>query len=237
VWADHGDVHSRLYSGTPAVKGDFVRTGARTLCGVLSDVANSAARFYVNNLADGLRQDAYDAFLRKWTPPSPLPATAALFAGPPRIGLVRRGAARRGEARRGAWVRSAAPLPRWPHAPPAPPLSPHRRAQLAYVARCVALSLVLRVVLGSSAAQVCEGAARSQQPHARLLGSACDFGATELSDGGWQLGQVVCVIAYLRWCVRSVLTRIDRFVSLPRLLPKEYEPPLKGAVLGSLGKY
>ncbi|CAA7057000.1 unnamed protein product [Microthlaspi erraticum] len=60
LWANHGDDISIQYSGTPALKGDFVRYGQRTVQGVLNDGWNALARYYLNNFADGTKQDAID---------------------------------------------------------------------------------------------------------------------------------------------------------------------------------
>ncbi|KAL1217083.1 Phosphoinositide phosphatase SAC6 [Cardamine amara subsp. amara] len=60
LWANHGDDISIQYSGTPALKGDFVRYGQRTVLGVLKDGWNALARYYLNNFADGTKQDAID---------------------------------------------------------------------------------------------------------------------------------------------------------------------------------
>lgn len=37
AWAENGNVLSRLYSGTDAMKNDFTKTGKRTLSGALMD--------------------------------------------------------------------------------------------------------------------------------------------------------------------------------------------------------
>jgi len=37
LWANNADAISRLYAGTPALKGDFTRTGKRTKRGALDD--------------------------------------------------------------------------------------------------------------------------------------------------------------------------------------------------------
>nr|CDS26068.1 phosphatidylinositide phosphatase sac1 [Hymenolepis microstoma] len=63
LWADHADVISIQYSGTPALKTDFTRTGKRTIKGALMDAYNSAVRYYLNNFVDGFRQDAFNLFL------------------------------------------------------------------------------------------------------------------------------------------------------------------------------
>ncbi|XP_059437193.1 phosphoinositide phosphatase SAC6 [Corylus avellana] len=60
LWANHGDDISIQYSGTPALKGDFVRYGQRTIHGILKDGWNALARYYLNNFSDGTRQDAID---------------------------------------------------------------------------------------------------------------------------------------------------------------------------------
>ena len=60
LWADNADAISRLYAGTPALKGDFTRTGMRTKRGALDDGLNSVTRFYRNNFLDGDRQKGMD---------------------------------------------------------------------------------------------------------------------------------------------------------------------------------
>eukprot|EP00246_Nothoceros_aenigmaticus_P007431 TRINITY_DN2120_c0_g1_i3.p1 TRINITY_DN2120_c0_g1~~TRINITY_DN2120_c0_g1_i3.p1 ORF type:complete len:363 (-),score=45.99 TRINITY_DN2120_c0_g1_i3:358-1446(-) len=63
LWADHGDDISIQYSGTAALKGDFVRCGRRTFFGLIQDGFNAIARYYLNNFKDGVRQDAMDLVL------------------------------------------------------------------------------------------------------------------------------------------------------------------------------
>ncbi|CAI0461949.1 unnamed protein product [Linum tenue] len=60
MWANHGDDISIQYSGTPALKGDFVRLGRRTTQGIITDGINALVRYYLNNFADGTKQDAID---------------------------------------------------------------------------------------------------------------------------------------------------------------------------------
>mmetsp|Transcript_50555 Transcript_50555/g.152327 ORF Transcript_50555/g.152327 Transcript_50555/m.152327 type:complete len:1270 (-) Transcript_50555:1937-5746(-) len=60
LWADHADAISRLYAGTPALKGDFTRTGRRTRRGALDDGMNSLQRYYLNNFLDADRQEGMD---------------------------------------------------------------------------------------------------------------------------------------------------------------------------------
>ena len=63
LWADNGDHISFSYSGTGAMKADFVRTGKRTLMGNLRDGYLTIKRLYINNLMDGYNQDCHDYFL------------------------------------------------------------------------------------------------------------------------------------------------------------------------------
>eukprot|EP00562_Extubocellulus_spinifer_P002017 CAMPEP_0178474686 /NCGR_PEP_ID=MMETSP0696-20121128/2728_1 /TAXON_ID=265572 /ORGANISM="Extubocellulus spinifer, Strain CCMP396" /LENGTH=1086 /DNA_ID=CAMNT_0020101943 /DNA_START=333 /DNA_END=3593 /DNA_ORIENTATION=- len=60
LWADNADAISRLYAGTPALKGDFTRTGKRTRRGALDDGINSLQRYYLNNFIDADRQEGMD---------------------------------------------------------------------------------------------------------------------------------------------------------------------------------
>ncbi|GLU19673.1 hypothetical protein SLE2022_359090 [Rubroshorea leprosula] len=60
LWANHGDDISIQYSGTPALKGDFVRFGQRTTQGIMNDLWNALVRYYLNNFCDGTKQDAID---------------------------------------------------------------------------------------------------------------------------------------------------------------------------------
>ncbi|PHT55078.1 Phosphoinositide phosphatase SAC7 [Capsicum baccatum] len=60
LWANHGDDISIQYSGTPALKGDFVRYGKRTVQGIVNDGCNALMRYYLNNFVDGTKQDAID---------------------------------------------------------------------------------------------------------------------------------------------------------------------------------
>lgn len=78
LWANHGDDISIQYSGTPALKGDFVRCGQRTVNGILKDGWNALVRYYLNNFRDGSKQDAIDllqghyivSVSREMSPPS-----------------------------------------------------------------------------------------------------------------------------------------------------------------------
>lgn len=44
LWANNGDIISRQYAGTNALKGDYTRTGERKVSGLLKDGMNSANR-------------------------------------------------------------------------------------------------------------------------------------------------------------------------------------------------
>ncbi|ESW28226.1 hypothetical protein PHAVU_003G269400 [Phaseolus vulgaris] len=60
LWANHGDDISTQYTGTPALKGDFVRFGHRTMQGIINDGVNALMRYYLNNFCDGTKQDSID---------------------------------------------------------------------------------------------------------------------------------------------------------------------------------
>ncbi|EUB61703.1 Phosphatidylinositide phosphatase SAC1 [Echinococcus granulosus] len=78
LWADHADMLSLQYSGTPALKTDFTRTGKRTFKGMLMDGYNSLVRYYLNNFADGFRQDAFNLFLGHYEIFNPVTGRAKL---------------------------------------------------------------------------------------------------------------------------------------------------------------
>ncbi|XP_063369181.1 phosphatidylinositide phosphatase SAC2 [Cydia amplana] len=59
-WADNGDILSRQYAGTKALKGDYTRTGERKFTGMMKDGMNSASRYYLSTFKDALRQTAID---------------------------------------------------------------------------------------------------------------------------------------------------------------------------------
>lgn len=63
TWADNADAMGMQYTGTPALKTDFTRTGARTKMGLLKDGWSSAVRYIKNNFSDGTRQDSIDLIL------------------------------------------------------------------------------------------------------------------------------------------------------------------------------
>ncbi|XP_060896930.1 phosphatidylinositide phosphatase SAC2 isoform X2 [Labrus mixtus] len=63
MWANNGDIISRQYAGTAALKGDFTRTGERKLAGVMKDGVNSANRYYLNRFRDAYRQAVIDLMM------------------------------------------------------------------------------------------------------------------------------------------------------------------------------
>ena len=68
IWADNGDHVSLAYSGTGAMKSDFVRTGKRSLLGALNDGILTTRRLFINNFRDGYNQDCHDYFLGNLNP-------------------------------------------------------------------------------------------------------------------------------------------------------------------------
>jgi len=60
LWTDNANAISFLYTGTPALKTDFTRTGKRTKIGALMDIRTSAIRYYINNFCDGYNHDCLD---------------------------------------------------------------------------------------------------------------------------------------------------------------------------------
>ena len=66
-WTDNADIMSILYSGTPALKTDFTRTGKRTYVGAANDGINSISRYYLNNFTDGYYTDCLDFFTQNIT--------------------------------------------------------------------------------------------------------------------------------------------------------------------------
>ena len=59
-----------IYTGTPALKTDFTRTGKRTYQGALNDGINSLTRYYINNFTDGYYHDCLDIATLKLLPSS-----------------------------------------------------------------------------------------------------------------------------------------------------------------------
>lgn len=80
MWTDNADQLSILYSGTPALKTDFTRTGQRTRYGAINDFRHSLRRYYINNFCDGYNHDCLDMSQKKLTPTSALVSRSWLSA-------------------------------------------------------------------------------------------------------------------------------------------------------------
>ncbi|KAM7363819.1 phosphatidylinositide phosphatase spermathreecae isoform 2-T2 [Cochliomyia hominivorax] len=63
LWANNGDIISRQYAGTNALKGDYTRTGERKISGMMKDGMNSANRYYLARFKDSYRQATIDLML------------------------------------------------------------------------------------------------------------------------------------------------------------------------------
>ncbi|XP_077273121.1 phosphatidylinositide phosphatase spermathreecae isoform X2 [Temnothorax americanus] len=63
LWANNGDIISKQYAGTNALKGDYTRTGERKFTGLMKDGMNSANRYYLNRFKDVYRQATIDIML------------------------------------------------------------------------------------------------------------------------------------------------------------------------------
>lgn len=109
VWGNNADEIAVLYAGTPALKGDFTRTGRRTKAGALLDGVNSITRYWVNNFLDPYRQEAINMLLKgrceKATVHDTSTQTGTLIGRhPPRIDLD-------------MWTRFTVPSPTHPSGP------------------------------------------------------------------------------------------------------------------------
>ena len=58
---------SYCYTGTPALKTDFTRTGKRTYRGAIDDGINAVTRYYINNFTDGYFVDCLDFLTQRLT--------------------------------------------------------------------------------------------------------------------------------------------------------------------------
>ena len=59
-----GNTLSEIYTGTSALRSQFVLNGSITIFNKLYNLTKSIRRYWINNLFDGTRQDAYDIFLK-----------------------------------------------------------------------------------------------------------------------------------------------------------------------------
>jgi len=78
---------SQLYTGTPALKTDFTRTGKRTRKGAMNDGINSVTRYYINNFTDGQYCDCLDFLTQRLTAESDFKKRAKLFT-PMRMHMI-----------------------------------------------------------------------------------------------------------------------------------------------------
>ncbi|XP_068084961.1 phosphatidylinositide phosphatase SAC2 [Anabrus simplex] len=60
LWANNGDIISKQYAGTNALKGDYTRTGERKFTGMMKDGMNSANRYFFGHFVDSFRQAGID---------------------------------------------------------------------------------------------------------------------------------------------------------------------------------
>ena len=74
VWVNNANAISLAYAGTGALKVDFTRTGKRSFKGMFNDGVNSCMRYYLNNLTDGVKQDAIDLLLGCYRPDNLAPS-------------------------------------------------------------------------------------------------------------------------------------------------------------------
>lgn len=63
MWANNGDVLSKVYAGTGALRSEFTRTGKRTIGGLMDDVLKNVNRFVVNNFQDDAKQAIIEILL------------------------------------------------------------------------------------------------------------------------------------------------------------------------------
>ena len=57
-----------MYTGTPALKTDFTRTGKRSKSGEFQDAKNSIRRYYIGNFTDGYNVDCLEVCTKKLKP-------------------------------------------------------------------------------------------------------------------------------------------------------------------------
>jgi hypothetical protein len=63
LWADNGDLLSKIYTGTGALKSEVTRSGKMSFAGMLGDATKSINRFVINNFQDKDRQEVIDLLL------------------------------------------------------------------------------------------------------------------------------------------------------------------------------
>lgn len=67
IWADNGDMLSKVYTGTGALKSEVTRSGKMSFASMLGDATKSINRFYINNFQDKDRQETIDFLLVRST--------------------------------------------------------------------------------------------------------------------------------------------------------------------------
>ncbi|KAG0050157.1 inositol polyphosphate 5-phosphatase, partial [Linnemannia elongata] len=72
LWGDNGDMLSKIYTGTGALKSDVTRSGKMSFASMLGDATKSINRFYINNFQDKDRQEVIDILLGKMSHQSPV---------------------------------------------------------------------------------------------------------------------------------------------------------------------
>lgn len=72
LWADNGDLLSKIYAGTGALKSSFTRHGKMSLAGAVADVRKSVQRIYHNNFVDPSRQITIDMLLGRLVGQAPV---------------------------------------------------------------------------------------------------------------------------------------------------------------------
>ncbi|KAG0328016.1 inositol polyphosphate 5-phosphatase [Dissophora globulifera] len=72
LWADNGDLLSKIYTGTGALKSEVTRSGKMSFASMLGDATKSLNRFVINNFQDKDRQEVIDLLLGKMAHQSPV---------------------------------------------------------------------------------------------------------------------------------------------------------------------
>ncbi|KAG0354337.1 inositol polyphosphate 5-phosphatase [Podila minutissima] len=72
LWADNGDMLSKVYTGTGALKSEVTRSGKMSFASMLGDATKSINRFYINNFQDKDRQETIDFLLGKMANQTPV---------------------------------------------------------------------------------------------------------------------------------------------------------------------
>ena len=87
-WTNNADALSKMYTGTPAQKTDFTRTGKRSNKGMIKDLQYGLQRYYINNFMDGTRKNIIDIFLGKIRPSILKPKNKFLHFATALVGFI-----------------------------------------------------------------------------------------------------------------------------------------------------